>query len=218
MRRVLGIAAILTGVASASAAETSYKACAIDGRLGFFSFTEVGDFVEIKIVGSAEEPFNRPANSPLLIEVDGEVLVFGDDKATLIQGDELTQLDCFLMYASQVSAFNAGASEIAAELKRQVQILNEQAVDLRRQLGSDLYIENENLKGRLAEALATSADRSLQIGLLNAKVVELRNQIATLQQNLKIADQAKAEAKVQIEVLAAQLNAALEEAKRLRGY
>jgi hypothetical protein len=50
MRRILCIAAILAGVASASAAETRYKACAIDGQIGFFSFTEAGDTVEIKIL------------------------------------------------------------------------------------------------------------------------------------------------------------------------
>ena len=37
MRRILGIAAILTGVASASSAETSYKVCAIDGALRFLA-------------------------------------------------------------------------------------------------------------------------------------------------------------------------------------
>jgi hypothetical protein len=47
MRLILCIAAILSGVASASAAETSYRACGMDGQLGFFSFTEAGDFVEI---------------------------------------------------------------------------------------------------------------------------------------------------------------------------
>ena len=286
MRRILGVAAILTGVASVSAAETSYRACGKDGQLAFFSFTEAGNFVEIKILGSEIEPFIRPANSALLIEVEEDVLVFGDDMVTLIQGSKLTQLDCYSMNAKYVAAFNAEASEMAAELEerltealaaiaaakadatemmtdrerhaallaqankelsaeqalsaesqRQVALLNEQVVELRRQINTDLSVENENLQGRLAEALvevaawrteATALRASVelftkraveserQVTLLNVQLVEARRQIDRLRTLLDLADRADAEAKVQIESLGAQLIVALEEVERLR--
>jgi hypothetical protein len=170
MRRILGIAAILTGFASASASETSYKACAINGRIGFFSFNEVGDFVEIKVVGSAEEPFSRPANLPLLIELDGEVLVFGDKEATLLKGEEVTQLDCYWMNANQVAAFDSEAAFLAAELERQVQLLNEQVVDLRRRLAAVDVDRVADLEERLAKALDENVTLAVHIALLRSAI------------------------------------------------
>jgi hypothetical protein len=205
MRHILGIAAILTGVASASSAETSFRACTIDGEIGFFVFKEAGDTIEISLLGAYEGPFIRPANSPLLIEIDGDILVFGDRKATLINGDELIQLDCYSMSYNQVTAFNAEASEMAAELERQVQLLQEQAVELRRQINTDLSVENENLQGHLAELLVESAkwrteanllrvdlelsarraaESESEIMLLNAQLVEARRQIDSLHKTI----------------------------------
>ena len=55
------------------------------------------------------------------------------------------------MYDNEVAAFNGEASEIVAELERQVD-------DLRRQLSSKTYDEIEDLQGRLAEALLKIED------------------------------------------------------------
>jgi chromosome segregation ATPase len=107
----------------------------------------------------------------------------------------------------QVAAFNAEASEMAAELELQVQLLQEQAVELRRQINTDLSVENENLQGHLAELLVESAkwrteanllradmelsaqraaESERQIMLLNAQLVEARRQIDSLRALLTV--------------------------------
>ncbi|MEY1556592.1 peptidoglycan -binding protein [Yoonia sp. R2331] len=61
----------------------------------------------------------------------------------------------------------------------------------------------------LSEEQALSAESQRQVALLNAQVAELRNQVGTLQSLLNIAEEADADANVQIEQLGAQLNTAL---------
>ena len=161
MRRRLCIAAILMGVASASAAEPTYKACALDGMLGIFSFTKfhdlAGEFVEISVVGSGLEPVRRPADSVLFFEAFGEVFVFGNEKATRIQGDKLTQIDCYPFPDFQLEALLADAAR--QEFDQQRALHNEEVAELKRQI---------------AEAKKLDQQRTL----LNEEVVDLRRQIA----------------------------------------
>jgi chemotaxis protein MotB len=131
----------------------------------------------------------------------------------------------------------AAEQALSAESQRQLLIANEMAVELRRQLNSNLSVENINLQGRLDEALeevdawrteATAlrpnvelfakraAESERQVTLLNAQLVEARRQIDRLRNLLDLADRAVAEANVQIESLGAQLIVALEEVERLR--
>jgi chemotaxis protein MotB len=220
MRRLLmALTMALSAIASTSAAETEYRACLFpeydSNYLLFFSFTNVDDFVEVQMLGPDIEPFTRPANSALLIELDDEVLIFGDEKATLLKGDELTQLDCYSMYANQVAAFNAEAAEFVAELEeRLAEALA--AIAAAKADATEMMTDRERQAALLAQAnkelsaeQALSAESQRQVALLNEQVVELRRQIATLQSLFDIADQADAEAKVQIESLGAQLNTAL---------
>lgn len=114
--------------------------------------------------------------------------------------------------------------------------------DLRAQLAAALSDaqSQQDEKDRQAALLATanaalsqeealSADSQRQVALLNAQVLELRNQVGSLQELLNVANEADSDADVQIEQLGAQLNtalarvaaeerrrAALEEAERIR--
>ncbi len=61
----------------------------------------------------------------------------------------------------------------------------------------------------LAEEEALSAESQRQVALLNAQIVELREQVGTLQSLLNLAEEADREANIQIEALGSQLNTAL---------
>jgi chemotaxis protein MotB len=89
-----------------------------------------------------------------------------------------------------IAAAKADATEMMTERERQAALLAQANIEL-------------------SAEQALSAESQRQVALLNEQVVELRRQIATLQALLDIADQADAEAKVQIESLGAQLNTAL---------
>ena len=61
----------------------------------------------------------------------------------------------------------------------------------------------------LQQEEALSAESQRQVALLNAQIVELREQVGSLQAVLQLAEEADAEANIQIEALGSQLNTAL---------
>ena len=112
------------------------------------------------------------------------------------------------MYDNEVAAFNGEASEIVAELERQVD-------DLRRQLSSKTYDEIEDLQGRLAEALLKIED--LQGRLTEALAAGAAWEGALLAQaDKELSAEHTAESVRQINLLNAQLAEARRQNTRLR--
>ncbi len=121
--------------------------------------------------------------------LEAEVQSLAQDRSETQQ--ERADLEARLAEAlAAMTAANADASAQMTEAERQAALL---------------ATANQSL----SEAEALSAESQRQVALLNEQVTELRNQIASLQGLLDIANDSDRDSQVQIEALGSQLNTAL---------
>lgn len=224
MRRILCIVAIVTGIASASSAETSYKACLLDDQIKFFGFSNAGDFVEITAFDSIPSSFSRPNNSALIIEVKDDVIIFGNEKAFLVNGDSITDLDCYPVWITQIAALTA-QHEGDLEFRLASAILAQQTAEERI---AAVLVEKQERTARMYEAIAARDHFKSKVQALESKVValefeveellapqdesalvvELRRQIVELQDQIAISTEDLSMASKRISSLSADLNSA----------
>ena len=185
MRRIMGIAAILTGVASVSAAETSYKACAIDGRLEFYSFRHEGGEMITQHLGAGIEPRKRPFFAPQLFEVNNSVLFFlGDNAAIYFEDETQMELECFNISDSSMMAIAADASVSLVEM-----VEKEKA-----RLDSISWPESvrsrlDQLEILLAEAYARDAKTRLEMALLQNELTQANAELEIALKTIEKADE-----------------------------
>jgi len=140
--------------------------------------------------------------------------------------DLLTENETLKAQIDALSADNATAGAQAATLQDQLAAaLAEAAAANEAALAAEAAIANTGdaatqeaarqaallaqANAALQQEEALSAESQRQVALLNAQIVELREQVGSLQAVLQLAEEADAEANIQIEALGSQLNTAL---------